>query len=732
MSRHQADGHFAPPLGSVAVIVAAAQPHVRLAACLDSIARNASASAPEVVDPSAAAMRAALDAHAHHDALILTEPCLLTKELADRMRAAAYADTNTASASALVDAEGPLSLDLTASEEPDELASAVGRESLRLRPRLSQIVGPCVYLRRDALQLVGPVDATLDLATALEVDLAQRCLLAGLAHVAADDALAVRLGAPTAPRADPGAVRSRYPYLLEPDGSAFDPDPRPPGWAAVAASPALGRALAASRRADPRLSATIDGRALGTALTGTQRHILELIRAVMVTGEVDVRVLVSPDVGERALAELRSWGAELLAVAEIGPDTPRTTVFHRPQQVFEPEDVRLALRLGERLVVNQLDLIAYRNPGYHRDAKAWRSHRRVTRQALAAAEGIVVFSEHTRRDLLADELADAVRIHTIPPGLDHEEAEQARRPGGLADGFEARPFLLQLGTDFTHKNRVFALELLSALREGHGWDGRLVLAGTHIPHGSSREQEQGLLARTPSLAEAVVDLGPVADAEKGWLMGRAAAVLYPSTYEGFGLVPFEAGSSGVPCVFAARSSLEEVLPAELAAIVPWDAQLSAARVIELLQDPRARARHVSALAAARERFRWSETARASVAVYRETAIAPVPEARQLSRDELSRETETRELVAAQDRVSAQLAVERDHARSMYDDLNAEVGSGLALIGPHGAMPEDLQRGLLALSANGPVSRPIFAALAALFRLARAIRPGRRDRPPSAD
>ncbi len=344
----------------------------------------------------------------------------------------------------------------------------------------------------------------------------------------------------------------------------------------------------------------------------------------------------------------------------------------------------------------------------------------------------MVFSEHTRADLLADELADAARVHTIPPGLDHEEPEQARRPTGLPDGFEAQPFLLQLGTDFKHKNRVFALELLSALRDGQGWDGRLVLAGTHVPHGSSREQERGVLAQAPSLAEAVVDLGPVDDAEKGWLMGQAAAVLYPSTYEGFGLVPFEAGTSGVPCVFAARSSLEEVLPAELAAIVPWDARQSAARVIELLQDSEARARHVGALAAARGRFRWSETARATVAVYREATIAPVPEARQLSRDELSRETEMRELVAAQERLSAQLAAEREHARGMYETLNTEVGSGLALIGPHGAMPEDLQRGLLALSANARISRPIFAALAALFRLARGIRPGRRDRSRSAD
>ena len=182
-------------------------------------------------------------------------------------------------------------------------------------------------------------------------------------------------------------------------------------------------------------------------------------------------------------------------------------------------------------------------------------------------------------------------------------------------------------------------------------------------------------------------------------------------------------------MFAARSSLEEVLPAELAAIVPWDARQSAARVIELLQDSEAR---VGTWARSRlpRAIPVERDGAATVAVYREATIAPVPEARQLSRDELSRDGDAR----AGRRTGKATCAARGrtrHARGMYE-LQHRGGSGLALIGPHGAMPEDLQRGLLALSANARISRPIFAALAALFRLARGIRPGRRDRSRSAD
>ena len=84
-------------------------------------------------------------------------------------------------------------------------------------------------------------------------------------------------------------------------------------------------------------------------------------------------------------------------------------------------------------------------------------------------------------------------------------------------------FLLCLGTDFRHKNRVFALRLLAALREDHDWQGSLVLAGTHIPVGSSLELERAFLEEHRELREAVVTLGSVSEQEKAWLMGHAAS-----------------------------------------------------------------------------------------------------------------------------------------------------------------------------------------------------------------
>jgi len=245
----------------------------------------------------------------------------------------------------------------------------------------------------------------------------------------------------------------------------------------------------------------------------------------------------------------------------------------------------------------------------------------------------------------------------------------------------------------------------------------LVLAGTHVPHGSSQELEQTVLDEHPGLRESTIDLGPVDEDEKAWLMARAGAVVYPSVYEGFGLVPFEAALSGVPCVFAPQSSLAEAAPQGSATILPWDALRSADAAHPLLTDPDARERHVQALAAAAGGLTWQASAEAMVELYREAAAAPVRDAATLSRDLVARESR---LTAEHEVVVRRLIGEREHAQRMYDELNAEVGMSLSLIGPHGSLPDGLQRALLAISARPAARRLVFGLPAGAFVIARAL------------
>jgi glycosyltransferase involved in cell wall biosynthesis len=704
--------------GSVCVVVAGADGDERVERCLESVRRHTAADVQTLrVPASATAVNRALANVAPADVVVLTGCAGVSDGWLERLRRAGRADTNTATASALSDVGGPLALKRGAggagagrTDGIDARAAELAAHTQALRPRLSRAVGPCVYVRREAVELVGMLDEELDLPAAVEIDFAQRCLLAGLSHVAADDVVVEHLEDPVAPfsaSASP-TLLARYPYLAE--------------STQLGESALLEQALAAVRGPDQPLPVTLDARSLGATITGTQVNILELIGALARTGELALRVLVrTQQIAPDTLERLRSLaGVELLAESELSASTPPTRVFHRPQQAFAAEDVALGASLGERIVLSQLDLIAYRNPGYFPDAASWQDYRRASRHGLAAAERVIVFSEHTRAELLDDGLVEGERIRVVPPGLDHRAPAQARRPESL-DAAEragtAEGFLLCLGTDFRHKNRIFALRLLAALRDEHGWSGSLILAGTHIPNGSSHELEGEFLAARPDLDEAIITLGGVDESEKAWLMAHAGAVVYPSTYEGFGMVPFESALAGVPCLFAAQSSLAEVAPPGTTSIVQWDVTQSAAAAYALLSDERLRAEHVAALAAAATELTWDRAAAAMVQAYREAAVAPAREAGTLARDAVAREAR---LTAAHQIVVERLIGERRHAQRMYDDLNAEVGAGLSLIGPNGTLPENLQRALLSVSAHRRLARPLFGAVAGVFAAMRAI------------
>jgi glycosyltransferase involved in cell wall biosynthesis len=466
------------------------------------------------------------------------------------------------------------------------------------------------------------------------------------------------------------------------------------------------------------LEVTIDARALDGARMGTQVHVLELVRALANTKRLHLRALVRGEkIDRETLGLLRELpDTEILDAREVMEDTPKSAVFHRPLQTFSHDDVALACDLGERIVLSQLDLIAYRNPGYFPDARAFEDYRRASRHGMSAAERVVVFSEHTRAEMLADALVEDERIRIVPPGLDHRAGAQPRRPAGLEQRVDGG-FLLCLGADYTHKNRVFALELLAELRARHGWRGELVLAGAHVAHGSSREAERELLDADPQLRASVSDLGAVEEAEKAWLMGRTAAVVYPSLHEGFGLVPFESGLQGVPCLFAAQSSLADGPIALAATIVPWDPVSSAAAAYALLTDPTERARHLKALTDAARGLTWDRAATAMVEIYREAAPARVRVAATLSRDAVARE---RELTAAHQEIVQMLIDERELVLRDYETLLAEVGAGRSLVGPRGSLPDDLQRALLAFSARPALSRPLYGAAAGAFRFVRRV------------
>jgi GT2 family glycosyltransferase/glycosyltransferase involved in cell wall biosynthesis len=661
-------------------------------------------------------VNAAFAAAAPADVIVLNSDCVVAAGWLQGMRRAARSDALVATASALTNHGTILSVPdrntprpgLPQEQDLAHIAGAVLNQALRLYPHLPTAVGHCVYVRRHALELVGDFDLAFSPGYGEEVDFSQRCLLHGLVHVAADDVFVLHHSGGSfsedgqrSPVQDEHEriIDARYPYYQRAQTAA-----------STASLGRLPRAIGAARRAIKGLTVTIDARCLGPLVTGTQVHTLELIRALDATGQISVRAIVPPDLGAYAARELaRGSHIEVVPHTDVHAGLSKTDVAHRPYQVSSPGDLILLRTVGERQVITHQDLIAYRNPGYFPGYPQWERHRRLTRQALALADQVVFFSHHAAQDAQSEDLVDPGRVRVVYIGVDHSTppaAADPRPPEGMRS-LAGRPFLLCLGTDFRHKNRVFALRLLEALRAEHGFEGVLVLAGPRVAAGSSAGEEAAYLATRPELARSVIALPAVDEAEKAWLLEHCAAVLYPTTYEGFGLMPFEAADHERPCLFAAQTALAEILPAELATLVPWDPRASAARVHDLLSRPEATAAHIRAIRRAGERFTWQSTGESLIDVYWAAAASPAREATYLAG----------ELELAQ--------AERDDLERKYDELWGALTPEIqTLVTPGGPLTPQAQRSLAAVARRPLLRRLLLGPAQLVYRV--GLRAGRHD------
>jgi alpha-1,3-rhamnosyl/mannosyltransferase len=234
--------------------------------------------------------------------------------------------------------------------------------------------------------------------------------------------------------------------------------------------------------------------------------------------------------------------------------------------------------------------------------------------AFARAAALITISEQSKRDILRLWPSLAAKLHVVPHGVEPAflEAQSAPLDAALLAAGIREPYLLYCGGTMPRKRFAWAAEIFAALAEP-----KLQLVVLGLPAGSHAAARATL---APDLRDRIVFAPFLAQSLMPRLFQNAAALLYPTLYEGFGFPALEAQAVGTPVLMSPLGSLAELVGPGAVVLEPDDRDgwVAALRRVLINKDNPEQARRWA------RRFSWEASAAAHLAIYRRVAGKAAP------------------------------------------------------------------------------------------------------------
>jgi glycosyltransferase involved in cell wall biosynthesis len=357
---------------------------------------------------------------------------------------------------------------------------------------------------------------------------------------------------------------------------------------------------------------------LQTRGAGVARYTLELLRALretqpdlelrlllnrkMTDQELDIELAPVPKLRAPNFPSRLAWMQAILPVALAAQraDVCHFTNFDGP--LVNPRPSVVALH----------DVSLQTMPELHPQRRVTRL-RALMRLAAQRASRVVCLTEiapraaNARLDL--DPARGCKRAAGVAPAF--RPLDDGLAVAATCDRYGVQPgYVLFTGTIEPRKNLVTLARAYAQLR-AEGFDRRLVMCGDWgWKSGDLRPAIESL-----GIADDVVFTDHVPDDDLVALINGAAAFVYPSLHEGFGIPIIEAMACGVPVVTSNRGALAEVAGGAAILADPTDADDLAAAMRRALTDPVERSRlRVAGLERAAA-FSWRNAAHQARAAY---------------------------------------------------------------------------------------------------------------------
>lgn len=344
---------------------------------------------------------------------------------------------------------------------------------------------------------------------------------------------------------------------------------------------------------------------------GISRYFVEIARRLSGADDTDVRI-VAPLYVNRYLHEL---APELVVGRQLSRGRRKLMNFYNaiairyPLADFDPDifhetyysKYSVPLRDNQARVVTVYDMIHERFP---QDFPSTDKSAKFKRLAIERADHVICISENTRRDLLDMVNVDSAKVSVVHLGVDVDDSD-----GSPEENLIDKPYLLYVGLRGGYKNFGRLLQAYassSPLRENFC----LVCFGGQDFSRSETEEIQKLNLRQGQ----VVWMGG-SDRVLMSLYAHAAAFVYPSLYEGFGIPPLEAMAGSCPVVCSSGSSISEVVGDAGEFFDPYDSSAIACAIEKVTSSPSRSAELVDLGWQRLKSFTWAECARGTRDVY---------------------------------------------------------------------------------------------------------------------